>query len=271
MTIKIRNRLTTIFFVLSSIYFATALIFTLFQFFSKTLTIPQFYMKNVPTQKILTNNSAAVIILIFFVIAYICVTTFSIKQNFEKTQATDMIFFLMFLFSFLCDTIRIFIPLLNCAKTYSDFLIAISNVILFGKILAPLAIIFTVLLSTQDYRQSANKNCLSILITSLFFAKLIPINTAIVLPNFAISFGYIKLLRTFTIIIFIISIISLFINNKKNEYSQKSTTGLTLICTGYLIATNGYSILTAILAPVFLLAGTHLYIATIHRQYLWIN
>lgn len=271
MTIKTRNRLSTAFFAISATYFAIALILTLYQFFSKTLSIPQFYLKNVPEQKIITNNSSAVIILIFIVIAYVCVTTFSIKQSFEKTQATDMIFFLMFLFGFLCDTVRIFIPLLNCAKAYSDFLIAISNVVLFGKILAPLAIIFTVLLSGEDYRKSANQNCLIILITSLIFAKLIPINTAILLPNFATSFAYENLLRVFTIMIFIISVISLFINNKKNEYSQKSAVGLTFICAGYFIAANGYSILTAACASVFLLTGTHFYVSAIHRQYLWIN
>lgn len=269
MTIKIRNRITTIFFIISSIYLLVATAVTLYQVFTKTLTFPQFYLTNIPKQFLFTNNSTAVIILLFFSIAYICSTTFIIKQNFEKTQATDMLFFLMFLFAFQCDTVRLFVPLFNCAQTYSNFLIAIANVTLFGRILAPLSIFATIILSSEDFRQSVNQNLMIILITSLFFAMLIPINTAIIMPNFTISFAYVKLLRTFTIIIFLISIFSLFYNNYKNDYSQYSTIGLTLICTGYLIATNGYSIITTILASLFLMSGTHFYMSTIHRQYLW--
>ena len=271
MTIKIRNRITRIFFIISIIYFAIITIFAAYKLFSNTLLFPVFYAPKVQKHFLFTNNPYAVIISIFITIIYICFTTFIIMQNFQKTQATDMLFFLSFLMSMLCDTFRIFVPLFHCAKTYSNFLIAIANITLFGKILAPLSICAAIILSNEDYRKIADQNILIILITSLFFANLIPINTAIVLPNFSISFGYIELLETFSIIIFIISITSLAINNHKNEYSQKSAIGLFLICTGYLIFTNGYSIFTTVLSPVFLITGTHFYMATIHRQYLWIN
>ena len=271
MTIKIRNRITRIFFITSLIYFAIATILTIYKLLTNTLLFPAFHAPKVPQHFLFTNNAYAVIISIFVTVIYICFTTFIIIQNFQKTQATDMLFFLFFLMSILCDTFRIFVPLFHCAETYSNFLIAIANITLFGKILAPLSICAAVILSNEDFRKVADQNILIILITALFFANLIPINTAIILPNFSVSFGYINLLRTFSIIIFIISIVSLAINNHKNEYSQKSAIGLLLICTGYLIFTNGYSIFTAILSPAFLLTGTHFYMATIHRQYLWIN
>ncbi len=271
MTIKIRNRITRIFFITSLIYFAIATILTIYKLLTNTLLFPVFYAPKVPQHFLFTNNSYAIMISIFITIIYICFTTFIIIQNFQKTQATDMLYFLFFLISMLCDTVRLFVPLFNCAETYSNSLIVIADITLFGKILAPLSICAAIILSNEDFRKISDQNILIILIASLFFANLIPINTAIILPNFSVSFGYINLLRTFSIIIFIISILSLAINNKKNEYSQKSTMGLLFICTGYLIFTNGYSIFTAILGPAFLFAGTYFYIATIHRQYLWIN
>lgn len=271
MTIKIRNRITRIFFIISLVYFAIISISTVYELFTNTLSFPSFYAPKVPKHFLFTNNSYAVMISIFVTIIYICFTMFIIILNFQKTQATDMLFFLFFLTGMLCDTSRLFVPLFHCAETYSNFLIAIANITLFGKILAPLSICAAIILSNEDFRKIADQNILIILITSLFFANLIPINTAIILPNFSVSFGYINLLRTFSIIIFIISILSLAINNQKNEYSQKSAIGLLLICTGYLIFINGYSIFTAVLGPAFLFAGTHFYMATIHRQYLWIN
>ena len=98
-------------------------------------------------------------------------TTFIIIQNFQKTQATDMLFFLFFLMSILCDTFRIFVPLFHCAETYSNFLIAIANITLFGKILAPLSICAAVILSNEDFRKISDQNILIILIASLFFAN----------------------------------------------------------------------------------------------------
>lgn len=271
MTIKIRNRITRLFFIISLIYLAAVSILTFYNLFSDTLTFPSYYAPKVPQHFLLTANPYAIMISIFLSIIYICFTTFVIIQNFQKTQATDMLFFLFFLMSILCDTFRIFVPLFHCADTFSNFLISLANVILFGKILAPLSLCAAIILSSENYRKLSDQTILIILITSFFFAKLIPINTAVLLPNFSVSFGYIKLIRTFSILIFIISIVSLAINNHKNEYSQKSSVGFLLICIGYLIFSNGYSILTSILAPVFLLAGTHFYLATIHRQYLWIN
>lgn len=271
MTIKYRNRITSFFFLVSIIYFLITIFFLLYQFFTKTLVFPKVTLTSIPTGFLVTKNNTAIIISILLIISYVCVTTYIIKINFQKTQATDMLFFIFFLIGLECDTIRIYLILLNCFNTYSSFLILLANISLFGKILAPLSIISSIIFSNDEYRKSVDQNSLIILISSLFFANLIPINTAIITPNFSISFAYVNCIRVFTIIVFLISIFSLLIKNKKNEYSQKSTIGLIFICTGYLISVYGYSIVTTFLSIIFLLLGTHYYISTIHKQYLWGN
>lgn len=271
MTIRTRNRLTMILFAIALIILIGDLGIFCFEFFDKSFRIPEVFLKGVPTSYLLAYNPTCVLIAIFINILYVLITTFVIYRTFEKTQATDITFFLLFLASCLLDSFRLIIPLFRISGTFSQFLISIGNINILARLLAPLALFGNTVLSTEDYRPNTDRNCLIIIVASLFFAYFIPSNTSVILPNFCISYGYVHLIRFFSFLISILNIITLFLTNKKNEYRQLMTIGFALLTIGYSIMFFCYNILGVIAGPIFIGTGTGIYLKETHNKYLWID
>ena len=271
MTIRFRNRLTLIFFVLSVISLFLALTFTGLQFFSKNFVIPQIYSKITPTHFLLKYRPWCTVTGIFLILLYTCITSLIIYHSFEKTQAPDMAFFLLFLLACLCDSSRLAVPLLHLSKNYSLLLLKIGNIQLFARLIAPLALMGTAVLSSEDFKQSTDRNCLILVVTAIFFAEFIPLNTAVILPNFNISYGYVKPIRLFSFAVIIMSTIALFISNKKNDYRQLMTLGFIMISIGYTLFFYCFNILVLVSGIFFLGLGTTFFLNETHRHYLWID
>ena len=126
-------------------------------------------------------------------------------------------------------------------------------------------------MSSDEFRQSTDRNTVILIVIALFFAELIPLNTAIILPNFCISYGYVKAIRAFCCITCAVSALSLFRINKKNEYKQIITAGFILLCLGYTLIFYCYNI-AALAGGVLLLGGgTFIYLNEVHKHYLWID
>ncbi len=271
MTIRFRNRMTLAFFIISITCLLLNAFFTLFQIFSNGLVLPQVYTKGIPDNFLLTYNPICTYAGIFILLIYICITTMIIYHSFEKTQAPDIVFFLIFLIACLCDTSRVIVPAFQLSGTFSLFLLKIGNLHLFARLLAPLALMGSSILSTEDFRQSTDRNSMILIIISMFFAEIIPLNTAVILPNFCISYGYVKAIRTFSLLIFIVSTISLFNTNRKNEYRQIMTVGFILLCIGYSLIFYCYNIVSLAAGVPILGFGTYIYLNEIHKHYLWID
>lgn len=269
MTIKARNRLTFVFMTISLVVLILALVAVGYKYIRNTFIFPEVYIKNTSDSLLLAYNPNCVIISILILLAYVPVTASVLYRSFEKSQATDMLFFLVFLGSCLLDTVRIVISSIQYVNSYSNLLLKIGNIILFARILAPISLLGTTVLSHEDFKQNADQNCLITIIAAMFFAEIVPLNTAIILPNFSISYGYLKIIRYLSLIICIVSTFALFINNKKNEYSQFMTLGFLILCIGYSILFESYNILTTITGPLLLGAGTAIYLSEVHKHYLW--
>jgi len=271
MTIRFRNRLTLILFFVALLFLIGDAGIFCYEIIDKSFRIPEVYLKGVPTSPILTYNPVCVLIAIFIMLLYVCIITYVIYRSFEKTQATDISFFLIFLLACLMDTSRLLVPLFRVSGTFSKFLIAIGNLNIFARLLAPLALFGNTVLSTEDYKPNTDRNCIFILVAALFFAVFIPTNTGVILPNFSISYGYVHLIRSFSLLITILCIITLFFTNKKNEYSQLMTLGFCLLTVGYSIMFYCYNIIGIIAGPIFLGAGTTIYLKETHNKYLWVD
>ncbi len=271
MTIKARNRITFIFSIVTIVFFVLSLSTFLFQIITGRLTCPTVYLKDTSKLLLLAYNSKCVFISIFIQYFYISFTAFMIYRSFEKTQANDMLFFLIFLLACLFDTSRILIPLLQISDSYSEFLIKLGNFALFARLLAPLALFGTTVLSSEELKQNVNYNMLLLIMSALFFSFFIPTNNAIIYPNFCLSYGYTRLIRVLSFFVCLASIITIFITTRKNEYKIKIAIGFTLICIGYSIVFNSYSILSTITGPLILGTGTWLYLSEVHNHYLWID
>lgn len=269
MTIRTRNRLTLILFFISLIVFIGDIGIFLYEIVDKSFRIPEVFLKGVPSSYLLKYNSLCVLIAILLMLLYVSITTYVIYRTFEKTQATDITFFLLFLTACLLDTSRLLVPLFRLTGTFSQFLINTANIHILARLLAPLALFGNTVLSTEDYRQNTDRNCIIIIVAALFFAVFIPSNTGVILPNFSISYGYVHLIRSFSLLISILNIITLFLTNKKNEYSQMMTIGFSLLTVGYSIMFFCYNILGVIAGPIFIGIGTGIYLKEIHNKYLW--
>jgi hypothetical protein len=245
--------------------------FTLFQFFSNNLLLPEVYTKGLSDNFLMRYSPVCVFAGLFILMFYICITTLIIYHSFEKTQAPDMVFFLLFLIACLCDTSRLLVPLFEISGSFSLFLLKLGNVHLFARLLAPMALMGNTVLSTDDFRQSTDRNSIILIIISMFFAEIIPLNTAVILPNFCISYGYVKAIRIFSLIICLVSTISLFCTNRKNEYKQIMTIGFLILCIGYTLIFYCFNIVTLAAGIIFLGSGTFLYLNEVHKHYLWID
>ena len=271
MTIRFRNRMTLIFFLIAVSCLLLGTFVTLYQFFSNGMVLPEVYTKVSSQNFFLRYNPVCVFTGIFILLTYVCLTTLIIFHSFEKTQAPDIVFFLLFLFACLCDTTRLFLPVLHLSGTYSLFLLKIGNIHLFARLLAPLALMGNTSMSSDEFRQSTDRNCIILIIIALFFAEIIPLNTAIILPNFCISYGYVKAIRAFCFLTCTVSIVSLFHTNRKNEYRQIMTLGFILLCIGYTLIFYCFNILTLASGIICLGFGTFFYLNEVHKHYLWID
>lgn len=271
MTIRFRNRMTLIFFIFSIFFLMLGTFFTLYQFFSHGIVLPEVYTTTQSSNLFLQYNPFCVFAGIFIILLYVCLTTIIIYHSFEKTQAPDIVFFLLFLAACLCDTTRLAVPTFRLSGTFSLFLLKVGNLQLFARLLAPLALMGTTVMSIDDFKQNTDRNTIILIIIAMFFAEIIPLNTAVILPNFCISYGYVKAIRSFSFLTCIVSAISLFCTNKKNEYKQIMTLGYILLCIGYSIIFYCYNIITLASGTILLGTGTYLYLNEVHKHYLWID
>ena len=272
MTIKIRNRFYLVFFAFFLILLTLSLIFFHYQKFTDTLVLPKVYQQEGASNSILTGYRPFFTFLsIFLQMFYVSGTSILILYAFYKTQAGELGYFLLFLFSLLLDSIRIAIPLLQLSNTYSSELVTISNIILTGTILTPISLLALVLFSDESYRQNLEQNCIMILVSSAFFAFAIPLNTAILLPNYSLACSFQRIIWTIYIVFSLIAVLSLLLKNFRDEISQLMTLGFFLMTVGALLIKQSYSLLQLIFSMLFLLTGTLIYFKELHNRYLWNN
>ena len=110
---------------------------------------------------------------------------------------------------------------------------------------------------------------IGIAVFSLFIAKLVPVNTNLVLPIGTLRIGFGKMIYFMLMIVFIVAIISQIIKKVLNHSDAKLLAGFIFLIAGYFILIQSFSILTTVLGAVPLYAGTYTYLKALHSQYLW--
>lgn len=230
------------------------------------LNIPSSYLKGF----FLTDcNIYAVVISLFLLLIYVFIFLVCINVEFEKTQSTEIIYFVLFLFSAFMEHHRLLTPFLNLWENVSILEIFITKTLIFARTAAALSLLFSVIYSTSENRQYTERTIIGILVFSLFVAKITPVNTNVILPigAFRISFG--KMIYIMLLIVFIVAIISLAIKTAQTHIDSKLLTGFTLLIIGYFIMIQSFCILTLALGSILLFLGTYIYLKALHKQYLW--
>lgn len=270
MTLKTRNRLTLSFIIFSSLVFLFEIALLIWQSQKGNFQLPEVHFSKTPgTGPLLEFRYSCVVLGICLQNVYICLTSIFILRSFIKTQASEVFYFELFLLACLFDSGRILIPLFHISKTYSASLLIIGNMTLFARILAPLSLFAMILPYEKDLHKNLEQIGLILVITSAFLASIIPLNTAIIEPNFNVAHSYNFTIKIATIVIHIINALTLVLHNIKKETSQFTTIGYIFIAAGNLLVFNCFNLLNLILGLFFLCTGTFIFFRTVHKYYLW--
>lgn len=269
MTIKTRNRLNISLFIFSLVFLAANIILFLYSFYSKNLSLDIVEASSVKKAFLVRDNPIIVISSLFFQIIYVCVTSFMLYRVFEKTQASDIAYLLLFLISLIANSLRICLPLLGMVNTYSNLLVFCGNCIVFSKLLMPLSLFFAVVMGSVEQRQDLEKNIIILLVGCIFFSKIIPLNTARLCPNFEVDYSYRNVIMIAAILVTGATLIAQFFKNKQRFYTQYTTLGLGLISCGTFFLFNSTNLLKLIISFILLLFGNTFYLKELHKQYLW--
>ena len=269
MTIKSRNRFNLIFICIAIVIAVLQSGLFIYQLITNNFTVPTVYNPNDSHNIVFKYNYICVLIGIFIMNIYVIVSSIVVLTFFEKTQSTQIVFYLIFLLACLCDTSRILLPLFHVSNTYSRLLMDVAYLPLFARLLAPLSLLGITVLSDEEARHNVNRNTVFIIIASLFFAKIIPFNTAVILPNFCVSYGYTNTIRFASFFICLAGISTLAISNYKNNSPQFTTIGYAVLAIGYSSLFYCYNIFHLVVGVIAISSGTALYLFYLHKQFLW--
>ena len=259
MTIRSRNRVNFVFLVFSALILLINCLFFAYHLFTNKITYSSLNL----------YDFWSVIANIFLINLYVVVISIIIIRTFEKTQATEVLFFLVFLLALLFDTSRLYVPVYALNRNYSETLIHLGNFTLAARLLAPISLFSLTAFSAEEYRQQTERNCLITILIAVFFAIIIPLNTSVIRENLCISYAFARAIRFFSHIICTISVITLFVHNNKNDFSQMNTLGFFMIIIGYNLLFYRHRIIGSIFGTAFLSTGTAFYLSTLHQHYLW--
>lgn len=270
MKIKTRNRFITFLMILSlgmllfnGVYFG----FSLYQHtFSFPTNINFVHMQDFFLSKF---NYIAVLSSIFAILVFIFVSLTYIDVEFEKTQSTEIIYYSLFLFGFLFEFVRLMFPYFNLWDNVGRFSVMISRVLIFGRTLAPISLLFAVIYSNFESRQYVEQNVLILIAVAIFFAISVPLNCNVIKPTGYIVFGFGNLIHTLQVILLTVAVFALIIKSVQSHYSKQLVFGFALITIGYILLIEGNCILTASLGTFTLFTGSFMYLKNLHGQYLW--
>lgn len=206
---------------------------------------------------------------LLFMNIYVVAVSRAMTNAFAKTQCSEISFYFCFLISCLFESFRLYIPVLLVENTYTEYLIVLGDFSIFARLLAPLSLLSASIMSGAGQRQNLERNMLLIVVTAMFVAMVLPLNTTIIEKDFRVHAGFDKIVVAIEILIDTLAVISLYINNKKEEFSQKTTIGMIMIIAGFVLSINSYNFTLFALSVIFFAFGTVFYLKDLHDRNLY--
>lgn len=270
MTIKTRNMIFLSFFTAA---FAILIIDTALLFYNiagGTLAQPvSFPIGRVYGFFAAGYSFAATILSIFLFLIYASIFILYLYLEFEKTQSLEVVFFAFFLIGCATEAARLSVPFFNLWNRIAFPLVFAGRLVLFGRILAPFALLFATVFSGTEQRQNVERNLVVLLMLGLCFAALIPLDTAIVLPNFCVRWGGGGTIFIIKALVLASAVLSMFINMRSLGSKEKTPYGFFAVALGYEICCYASSFAAVIVGFVALFSGTLVYLGALHHRYLW--
>lgn len=273
MTLKVRNRLTKIFFVFSLICVASCSASFIIAISKDAVNPPPVTRFLVFLNKIpfFSYNFSASIIAIALTVLYVPATIFLILRLFENTPSSEVIFFSGFLLGCLCESVRILTPLFSLWESFSNLLFCCGRIVFGGRILAVLSFLFSSIASDSNQRQDIERNWMIMIAVSMIFAAFVPLNTTQINSTGTITWGLSFQILFIRIVLIFVSFISILINafNHESAEMKSEAFSMPLILAGYafLITADNFGFI--IISIPLMTIGTIKYLTSIHKLYMW--
>lgn len=267
MTLISRNKFLSIFCITILIFIL--LIFSSFLinlFMGKIDAFPNPIISNSLTVKtfIFSSISLFSIIAISFLGLYPLICGLLIKYSFGKTQASEIMYFVGFLFGCLLELLRLFIPILNLWNSFSLFVIVIGKIVFAGRLITIFSFLLASIFPREVQGHEPERYLIFLTLFSLFFAVFVPVKAGEILDSISPQTGFSSTFSAINISIFIITCISMFFTDRKENIFP-----YILLILGYtfLVYANNFCLL--VFGILFLSFGTFHYLVKIHNYYLW--
>jgi hypothetical protein len=274
MTLKGRNHLVSIFFIISFLTLLAMTTLYVFAFIKGTLVSLENSVRpfNIfPEVFLFAQNFYVPLIACAFFLLYVPLVLLALKIGFEKTQSTELIYFLFFLAACFVELFRLFIPLNGLWKTNSPLLSFSARLILAARFLAPLSFFFASIFYETDQRQNLERNIIAMIMLSICTSLFMPLKTLTFFSTNIVMWGHERLFFFVCIAVECATLIIILLNtySKSMDELKPNAAGFILIAAGYsfLIIADNFVFLA--LGIIFLSLGTILYLNSIHRMYMW--
>lgn len=271
MKIQTRNNIITFFMFISMALILTVGTISALHVFTKTFYTPTYNPYKFGQDFFLTKlNYQSIFFSILMLLIYVFVTLLFINISFEKTQSTEIIYISLFLLGCLTEPARLCFPLLNLwNNSWPSLATNISRTVMFGRILSPFSLLFTVIYSNFESRQYVEQNMVILLAFSLGAALIATFNTNIIQPCGYIQFGIEGAFQLLRNSVLLFAVISLVIKSIQNHQTLNMPAGFLLMILGYVLLSITFNYILLFAGSACIFPGSFIYLKELHRQYLW--
>ena len=217
------------------------------------------------------NSFLALMVSFLIILLYVASCFYLLIRFFENTQTSEIIFFTGFLIACMAEITRFIMICLGLWLSFSNILIFMGKVVLFGRTLAPLSFFCAAIFSETEYRQEIERNYIIMITVSIVFAAIIPMNTAKITSTALVTEGFMPLINASRFLILATAVFSFFVRGiQKNSMEHKHLASSSLvIIAGYSLLVTCDSYVFLILGTAGLVFGTYRYLKYLHNIYMW--
>lgn len=274
MTLKSRNRIVFLLFIVSVAVLVFSTTFFIHSYINGEVSYsatPYKVYDIFDNSPLFQNDLKWSIFAIFSFMIYVPTTFLIIYLGFEKTQSLEIIYFIFFLVACLMETVKIYLPIDGLWNTSSHLLLFTGRVVVMGRILAPLSLLFAAFFGENEQRENVERNILILILVSIFTGIIIPLDSYQVTTSCTVLWSYRKSFHIVRVILSLLTFLVILLQGfeKDSQNLKNCSFFYTILITGYAIlcATDCSFLLFA--GAGLLTLGSVLYLRSIHSMYLW--
>jgi hypothetical protein len=191
---------------------------------------------------------------------------------FEKTQSPEILFFGLFVLSFVFEVFRIMVPLQRLYGFPSVLLVWGARMLIFGRLLGVVSLFASSLYAAGLETQKQGRIVIATVMAILVISIRIPVNGLAWDSSLTMIFAYVSMFRFAEGAIMVITVISFLVAAYARESGEYLLTalGVFLAALGRNLVIGADTWITPVPGIVMLIAGTWIVTARLHQVYLWL-